>query len=827
MPDILFILGVFKTSGLLFKTVKISLLVWLLLCSSFLSLAQEKEKFTLSGQVRAAESNESLINVTVFIPELNTGVSTNKYGFYSVSLESGTYTLEISSIGYRNHKEIVDLSENQRLDVFLETYVEELQEVVITENIEELSIRNPQMSINALSLETIRDIPLVFGEADVVSSILLLPGVSNAGEGSTGFNVRGGAADQNLILLDEAMIYNPSHLFGFFSVFNPDAIKDVTLYKGGIPARYGGRASSVLEVYQKEGNSKEYKISGGIGTIASRLMAEGPIVKDRSAFLLGGRASYGQYFLPVLDIDNSAYFYDLNAKLHYEFNERNKIYLSGYFGRDSFSLDGNYANTYGNTVVNLRWNHLFSEKLFSNLSFIYTDYFFGLDLDLERFRWDSNVRQLNLKFDLNSFQNEKVSTRYGFHNIYYEFNPGTVNPLGPDSEIERRQLTRKYADELAAYVDIENYISEKFSLQYGARVSLFMRLAQGDYYRYKNDDPVLFDPFLLTYVEAEPIFEDNGAPDYFSDGIGTGISQVYANLEPRLSMAYRFNPDTSLKASYNRIAQYVHLLSNTSSPSPVDVWTPSGPYIKPQIADQYALGFYKNFKSSLFSLETEVFYKDIANRIDYIDGADLIANEAIERVILNGEARAYGAELFLRLHGDRFRGWLAYTYSRSEQRTPGRTPKVDNNRSNRETGINLGQWYSTPYDKPHDLSIFVSYLPDRRWTFSANFVYQTGRPTNYPLGQFEFQGLAVPYYGLRNTERLPDYHRLDLSAKLVPRTNRDRNWQAEWVFSIYNVYDRKNAASINFRQNQDTGANEAVRTAIFGIVPSVTYNFKF
>ena len=595
---------------------------------------------TLSGQVRAAASNESLIAVTVFIPELNTGVSTNKYGFYSVSLEAGTYTLEISSIGYRKHTEIVDLTENQRLDVFLEAHVEELQEVVITENIEQLSIRSPQMSINALSVETIRDIPLVFGEADVVSSILLLPGVSNAGEGSTGFNVRGGAADQNLILLDEAMIYNPSHLFGFFSVFNPDAIKDVTLYKGGIPARYGGRASSVLEVYQKEGNSKEYKISGGIGTIASRLMAEGPIVKDRSAFLLGGRASYGQYFLPALDIDNSAYFYDLNAKLHYEFNERNKLYLSGYFGRDSFSLDGNYKNTYGNTVVNLRWNHLFSEKLFSNLSFIYTDYFFGLDLDLERFRWDSNVRQLNLKFDLNSFQNERVSTRYGFHNIYYEFNPGTINPLGPDSEVERRQLTRKYANEFAAYVDIENYISEKFSLQYGARVSLFLRLAQGDYFRYKNDEPVLFDPFLLTYVEAEPIFEDNGAPDYFSDGIGTGISQVYANLEPRLSMAFRFNPDTSLKASYNRIAQYVHLLSNTSSPSPVDVWAPSGPYIKPQIADQYALGFYKNFKSSLFSLETEVFYKDIDNRIDYIDGADLIANEAIERVILNGEARA-------------------------------------------------------------------------------------------------------------------------------------------------------------------------------------------
>ena len=805
--------------------------LWLgiiLFCFCNSTLAQQEEiKFTLSGQIRAASSNESLIAVTVFIPELNTGVSTNKYGFYSVSLYPGTYTIEVSSIGYHKHVEIVELSENYRLDIYLESFVEQLDEVVITDNIEKVNIRNPQMSVTALSVETMKDIPLVFGEADVVSSILLLPGVSNAGEGSTGFNVRGGAADQNLVLLDEAMIYNPSHLFGFFSIFNPDAIKDMTLYKGGIPARYGGRASSVLEVYQKEGNSKEYKISGGIGTIAGRLMAEGPIVRDKSAFLIGGRASYGQYFLPALDIDNSAYFYDLNAKVHYEFNERNKLYLSGYFGRDNFSLDGNYANTYGNTVVNLRWNHLFSEKLFSNLSLIYTDYFFGLDLDLEGYRWDSNVRQLNFKFDLNSFNSEKVTTRYGFHNIYYEFNPGTINPFGQDSEIERRQLTRKYANEFATYVDIENYFSEKFSMQYGARLSIFMRLAQGDFFQYENDEPVLFDPFLLTYVEAEPVFNDNGAPDYFADGVGTGISQLYANLEPRISMSYRFNPDTSVKASYNRIAQYVHLLSNTNSPSPVDVWAPSGPYIKPQIADQYALGFYRNFKSGLFSLETEVFYKDIENRIDYIDGADLIANEAIERVILNGEARAYGAEFLFRLNHEKFKGWFAYTYSRSEQRTPGRTPKVNNNRSNRETGINLEQWYPTPYDKPHDLSLYGSYLPNRQWTISANFVYQTGRPTNYPLGQFEFQGLGVPYYGLRNTERLPDYHRLDISARFVPKGNQKRRLQSEWVFSIYNVYNRQNAASINFRRNQETGTNEAVQTSIFGIVPAVTYNFKF
>lgn len=811
----------------MFRYILFICLVHLCFFAQMQAQQQTKEKFVLSGQVRAANSNESLIAVNIFIPEVNSGVSTNTYGFYSISLPPGTYTIEVSSIAFSKHVEIVELTQNTKLDIYLEPFVEQLEEVLISSDIEELDIRKPQMSVNALSVETIKDIPLVFGEADVLSSLLLLPGVSNAGEGSTGFNVRGGAADQNLVLLDEAIIYSPSHLFGFFSVFNPDAIKDVKLYKGGIPARYGGRASSVLEVYQKEGNSKEFKLSGGIGTIASRLMAEGPIVKDRAAFLIGGRASYGQYFLPAFDIDNSAHFYDINAKMHYEFNDNNRLYLSGYFGRDNFKLDGNYSNTYGNSVVNLRWNHLFSEKLFSNLSLIYTDYYFGLDLNLDGFSWDSNVKQLNLKYDLNSFQSEKVSVRYGFHNIYYEFNPGTVTPFGPDSEVEARQLTRKYADEFAAYVDVENYISEKFSIQYGARVSLFLRLGQDDFFQYENDEPVLFDPFLLTYVEAEPVFEDNGAPDFFSDGEGTGISQVYANFEPRISMSFRFNPAASVKASYNRIAQYVHLLSNTNSPSPVDVWTPSGPYIKPQIADQYALGFYHNFKNGTYSLETEVFYKDIDNRIDYIDGADLIANEAIERVILNGEARAYGAEFMFRMNTEKFKGWLAYTYSKSEQRTPGRDPKVNNNRSNKETGINLEQWYPTSYDKPHDLSLYGSYAPNRMWTISANFIYQTGRPTNYPLGQFEFQGLGVPYYGLRNTERLPDYHRLDLSARFVPKGNAKRKWQSEWVFSIYNVYDRQNAASINFRQNQETGDNEAVRTSIFGIVPAVTYNFKF
>ncbi len=794
--------------------------VFTFLCFSSI-LAQQKH--TISGIVKEASSNESITGVTIFLPELDIGVSTNEYGFYSITIPDGKYILQISSMGFKNIIQKINLNKNLKIDFKLEEFVEELEEVVVTEDVEKINIRKPQMSVNTLTVKTIKDLPLVFGEADVINSILLLPGVTNAGEGSTGFNVRGGAVDQNLILLDEATIFNSSHLFGFFSVFNPDAIKDIKLYKGGIPARYGGRVSSVLEVFQKEGNSKHLKINGGLGTIAGRFLMEGPIEKNRAAFLIGGRVSYGHFLLPLFDIVNSANFYDINAKVNYEINERNKIFLSGYVGRDNFSLDENYTNTFGNSVINFRWNHLISDKLFSNLSLIYSKYSFGLELDQLGFKWNSDIRQLNIKYNVKNYQSDKRQINYGFSNIYYQFNPGAVKPINQESDILEEQLTKKFANEFAAYIDIEHYISDKLSIQYGLRLSHFTRLKQDAINVYKNDDPVIFDPFLLIYQEAEPIEPAVGVTDPGK----TGVLSIYANLEPRMSIAYRFNSNTSIKASYNRMAQYLHLLSNTSSPTPLDVWTPSGPFVKPQLLNQYALGFFKNFKNDTYSFETEVFYKDIENRIDYIDGANLIANNAIERVILNGEARAYGLEILFRMNKGKFKGWLVYTLSKSEQRTPGRTPKVDNGRSNRETGINLGKWYNTPYDKRHDIALYGSYKLNKKWSFNMDFIYQTGQPTNYPIGQFEFQGLSIPYYGLRNVERLPDYHRLDISTKFIPKKRASRKWQSEWVFSIYNLYSRKNAASINFRRNQDTGVNEAIRTSIFSIVPAVTYNFKF
>ena len=797
---------------------KVLLPILIILFLSLPHTIKGQQKYTLSGTISEVSSNETLIGVTVAIPELKTGVTTNEYGFYSITLPEGTYTVLISYLGFEDITQQITLTENRRKDFLLSEEAEQLEEVVVTENVEKMDIRKPQMSVNTLSVGTIKKIPVILGEADVIKSILLLPGVTNAGEGASGFNVRGGAADQNLILLDEAIIFNSSHLFGFFSVFNPDAIKDVKLYKGGIPARYGGRVSSVLDIFQKEGNSKEFKMNGGIGAVASRLLLEGPIKKDKAAFLIGGRASYAHLFLPLFDVDNTAYFYDLNTKFNYRLNEKNNIFLSGYFGRDVFGINDSFVNTYGNAVGNFRWNHLFSDKLFSNLSLIYSDYYYGLKLDFVGFNWNSGIRNFNLKYDLKHYATDKLQINYGINNVYYQFNPGKIEPSNSESGIIEEQLIEKYANEFAAYVDFEHRLSENLSVGYGLRFSHFMRLGQDELNVYANNNPVTYDPFLLIYQEADPI-------DVINPGRGTTLSH-FSNFEPRVSLSYTLNPSSSIKASYTRLAQYLHLLSNTSSPTPLDVWTPSGPFTKPQLLDQYAFGYFKNINDGDFSLETEVFYKNVQNRIDYIDGANLIANNAIEQVILNGEARAYGLEFLLRKNEGKLQGWLAYTLSKSEQRTPGRAPVIDNGRSNVETGINFGNWYNTPYDKTHDISLFLSYDLTDKWSFSGNFTYQTGQPTNYPVGQFEFQDLTVPYYGLRNSQRLPAYNRLDLSATLKPKKNKNRKLKGEWVFSLYNVYNRRNAASINFRQNDDTGVNEAVRTSIFGIVPAVTYNFN-
>jgi len=772
---------------------------------------QAQKKFTISGVIADEKNKETLIGVSLFVQETKTGLVTNEYGFYSITLPEGDYTLLVNYMGYQTVTEKIKLNQDLKKNFYLSVSSQQLDEVVIVDNKKRVDIRKPEMSVNKLTIQEIKEMPVIFGEVDVLKSILTLPGVTNAGEGQSGFNVRGGGADQNLVLLDESTIYNSSHLFGLFSVFNPDAIKDLKLYKGGIPSRFGGRLSSILDIYQKEGNKNAFHMNGGIGLISSRILAEGPIVKDKGSFLIAGRGSYAHLFLKLFDNPNSAYFYDLNTKLSYSINEKNNVYLSGYFGRDVFQLNDSFVNTYGNAVINFRWNHLYSDKLFSNLSMIYSDYYYGLRLDFVGFNWDSGIKNYNIKYDFKHYITDKFKLNYGLQSHYYDFNPGKIEPTGEDSGINPEQLDKKYAMENAIYADAEHQISNKISLSYGLRFSNFLRLGQQTLNVYANDQPVIFNPDFQIYQSAEPI----GTVSY---GKNKTIAK-FDNLEPRFAVSYVINEEQSVKASYNRMTQYLHLISNTQSPTPLDVWAPSDRYLKPQLLDQVAVGYFRNFKDDLYSLEVESFFKKIKNRVDYIDGANLIANEAIERVILNGKARAYGLEVLFRKNSGRFKGWVSYTLSRTEQQVAGRTPE--------ETGINNGNWYKTGFDKLHNLAVVANYKLNEKWRFSANLIAQTGQPVTFPNGQYQYEGITVPVFSGRNEENLPTYHRLDVSATLTPTKNKGRKWQAEWVFGIYNLYNRQNAASITFRQNQETGSNEALRLSIFGIVPSATYNIKF
>jgi hypothetical protein len=782
-------------------------ILFLLLCINLYGNSQER--FTLSGTVFENQGNETLIGANIIIDELKTGTISNEYGFYSITLAKGIYEFTISNIGYSTIKKTIILDKDILKDFTLSEATEALDEVLIETNIESLNIRTPQMSVNSLTASSIKQIPVVFGEADVIKAITLLPGVSSGGEGAAGFNVRGGAADQNLILLDEATIFNSSHLFGLFSVFNPDAIKSLKLYKGGVPARYGGRVSSVLDIYQKEGNKNEYKANGGIGLVASRLLLEGPLKKGVGSFLLGGRATYAHLFLPLFDVNNIAYFYDLNTKLSYKLNKKNSIYLSAYFGRDVFNVSNSFENTYGNTVINFRLNHLFNDKLFSNLSLIYSDYYYGLNLNFVGFEWNSGIQNMNIKYDFNQYVNDRYKLEYGLHSTYYRFNPGVIGPNRPDSGINTEALTNKFAFENAIYFDIKHQLSERLTVSYGSRLSSFLRLGQKELNLYENNQAVGYNTDLQLYEEINPIGSESSATNK--------VIKSFLNLEPRLAISYKLDDNTSLKTSYNRMTQYLHLISNTSSPTPLDVWTPSGKYIQPQILDQIAIGYFKRYNK--YDLEIESFYKKTKNRIDYIDGANLIANKAIEQVLLNGQSRAYGFELLFRKNKGRFKGWFAYTLSKSEQQTKGLNAS--------DPGINNGNWYNTPYDKTHDISITSSYDLSDKWKLNANFIYQTGQPTTYPNGQYEYNNLIVSTFESRNSSRLDAYHRFDISGTYTPKKNKDKQWKGEWVFSIYNLYNRKNTQSLNFRENQDTGQNEALKLSLFGAIGAVSYNFKF
>ncbi|MFL2608784.1 MAG: TonB-dependent receptor [Flavobacteriaceae bacterium] len=780
--------------------------IFLLLILNY-NLIFTQQSFTISGYVQDSNSNELIIGASVVVQELKIGTVTNSYGFFSLTLDEGKYNLIFQNLGFENKSLNLILDKNISLNIFLDEYVDSLDEVILSKNIEDVDIKLPILSMNILSGKTIRQTPVVFGESDLLKTIQLLPGVSSAGEGASGFNVRGGAADQNLILFDEAIIYNSSHLFGLFSVFNSDAIKEVKLYKGGIPSSYGGRVSSVLDVYQKDGNNQKFEANGGIGSISSRFLIEGPIQKNKSSFLFASRGSYAHLFLKLTDIDNVAYFYDLNTKSNFVLNDKNKIYISGYFGRDVFKLQDTFSNTYGNNTLNIRWNNLINEKTFSNTSLIYSNYYYGLELDFGGFDWESSIKNLNLKFDIKNYFSSKFQFNYGFNLLYFDFNPGEISPLTEDSGINYSKLNAKYAIESSLYFDVINKINSNLSIRYGFRFNQFLRLRQQGLQSYINDNPLDYDENLRIYNPANPLinsFDNNSS-----------VFKTYNNIEPRINISYSLG-NQSLKLSYNRLNQYLHLISNTSSPTPLDIWVPSGPYLKPQKLDQFAFGFYKTSQSIKF--ESEIFYKKINNRLDYVDGADLVGNDNIETVVISGDARAYGIEFLLKKVKGRHKYWIAYTLSKSEQKTLGR--------NGAETGINSSNWYNTPYDKTHDLSINSEYKINDKLKLVGNFIYQTGQPTNYPNSQYSYMNLNIPNYGERNSSRLPNYHRLDINLTLQPKKNKGKV-ESTWVFGVYNLYNRDNAASIIFRRNNETLKNEAVQISIFGIVPSVTYNFKF
>ncbi|MGY6647586.1 TonB-dependent receptor [Wenyingzhuangia sp. IMCC45574] len=797
---------------------KISFLLFLLSCIT--SMAQEN--FTITGRIKDAASEETLIGVSVIQVGSYKGTVSNEYGFYSITLPKGKHNLEISYLGFKTYNTTIDLSKNTTLDISLEESAESLEAVEISAYTEKVNIRKAEMSVNKMKVQTIKEIPAVLGEVDVLKSITTLPGVTTAGEGQSGFNVRGGAADQNLVLLDEATLFNTSHLFGFFSVINADAIKDLKLYKGGVPAKYGGRISSVLEIHQKDGNKNEFHGNGGIGLLSSRLTLEGPIKKKKASFFLSGRRSYADLFLPIIQPENKskAYFYDLNTKVNWEVDDKNKLFLSGYFGRDIFSLGTSFVNEYGNAVANLRWNHVFNSQLFSNLSLIYSNYYYGLEIDFAGFKWNSGLENYNLKYDLTKYYNDDITLNYGVQSINYIFNPGKIEPNKEGSGIDTDQLPKKYAIENALYVDVEHQLTDKIDLRYGLRLTNFMRMGEKEINIY-DGDPVTYDEGLKIYEEATPIGQ--------KDVKRSKIRKQFYNLEPRFSLAYAFNNSSSFKASYQRMVQYIHQVSNTQSPTPLDIWTPSGQHFDPQISDQIAFGYSKNF-NSMYSLTAEIFGKTVKNRIDYIDGAELVAQEAVEAVTLSGKGRAYGLELMFKKEQGKFNGWISYTLSRSEQQTKGRNEN--------EIGINNGKWYATGYDKTHDLSVIANYKASKRWKFNTSFTLQSGQPVTYADGNYVLfskdnpaEGITVPNYGDRNSYRLPIYHRLDASATYIPKKYENKKWKGEWVFSVYNLYNRQNASSISFVQDEDTSTgttrNITERLTMFGIIPSVTFNFKF
>lgn len=781
---------------------KLVSLVFLMIFSLHL-IAQEKNKVVLSGYVKDSKSGEKLIGVTVYKLNTNIGVNTNEYGFYSLTLPKGSHTIVFSYIGYEKIQKDIQLENNTKLDVELTEEGVQSEEVVITDKKEDENIKSIEMSVNKLDIRFIQKIPALLGEVDIIRSIQLLPGVSTVGEGASGFNVRGGNVDQNLILLDEAPVFNSSHLFGFFSVFNPDAVKDVKLVKGGIPAIYGGRLSSLLDIRMKEGNNKKFEYKGGIGTIFSRFSVEGPILKEKASFIIAARRSYIDVLAkPFLNKDLREahfYFYDLTAKFNYIVNEKNTLFLSGYFGRDVFGAGFKFS--WGNATTTLRWNRIINPKLFLNLTAFYSNYDYKLkfiDDQGQGFDWNANIINYSIKPDFSWFLNEKHKIKLGLQSILFHMQPGNAKVTSEGRSINL-SLKHRYGIESGIYVNHEWKISERLAMEYGLRFSSFHFIGKGDAYTFA-DTNIAVSRRLVSRQSYNTL----------------ELIQAYYNPEPRLSLKWDINETSSFKASYNRMAQYLHLVSNTAAPTPIDIWTISTNNLKPQIANQIAFGYFRNFANNTFETSLEIYYKTLQNLLDYVPNANLLLNEELEGDLLQGIGRAYGVELYVKKNKGKLTGWASYTLSRTERKTD---------------GISKNEWFPTRFDRPHNLNTVLTYELNKRWSFSANFVYLAGTPATFPDSRVQIQGYVIPYNSTekRNNFRIPAYHRLDLSATLSGKVKERKRFHSEWVFSVYNVYNRRNPFSIYFRSNKDNNLQtEAVRYSVIGsFVPAITYNFNF
>jgi hypothetical protein len=755
--------------------------------------SKAQERFTLSGTVRDSASGESLIGVSLRIPEITTGINTNAYGFYSITLPAGDYTLLCNYLGRRSRSIPIHLSQNLKLDLEMAESSTTLKNVEIKADPGDKNIRSGDMGKDHLEMDQIRSIPVLLGEVDILKTITLLPGIMNAGEGNTGFYVRGGGADQNLILLDEATVYNASHLFGFFSIFNGDAIKDITVYKGGIPAEYGGRLSSVLDIHMNDGNAKKFTVKGGVGLISSRLTFEGPVNNGKGSFLISGRRTYADLFPRELGPprlhDASLYFYDLNLKSNYRLNEKNQIFLSGYFGRDVLGIP-NLLTTWGNGTATLRWNHLINEKLFMNTSAIFTDYQYKIKITSGQnsFGIRSSIIDYAVKMGFEYYLNENNKVKFGWEETYHTFTPGQVSSNGLPL-INDPGIDNMYGLEGALYVANEQKLGEHLLLNYGLRFSMYDQIGPGKTFHYDTTGAV-------ADTSRYPLHQR---------------IQEYGGLEPRAAITIITSQSSSVKAFYNRTYQYVQLLSNTTSSTPVDLWVPCTHLIKPQLSDQYGLGFFKNFHHNEFETSVEVYYKDLQNQIDYKPGADLVLNPIVESQLYFGKGRAYGTEFFLKKKTGKLNGWIGYTLSRTERKF---------------ADINEGKWYAARQDRTHDVSVVVLYDLNTHITFGAVWVYATGNAVTFPTAKYTYSGHIFSYYTDRNGYRMPDYHRLDLS--LTWHCRKRKHWESEWNFSVYNVYNRHNTYSIDFQQDPNNPDNtQAIRTWLFGIIPSVTYNFKF